>query len=63
MALALAFGLMLLAALAVVLGLAFYAGAANTRQLLADRSNLLLDTLRGPRSTSFLKPVAAAARR
>ena len=44
-ALALAFGLMLVAALASVLGLAFYAGTANTRQLLADRTNLLLDTL------------------
>ncbi len=57
-ALALAFGLMLLAALAVVLGLAFYAGTANTRQLLADRSNLLLDTLEN-RINSFLSPVAS----
>lgn len=55
-ALALAFGLMLLAALAVVLGLAFYAGTANTRHLLADRSNLLLDTLED-RIESFLAPV------
>ena len=56
-ALALAFGLMLLTALAAVLALAFYAGAANTRQLLADRSNLLLDSLEG-RIESFLRPVA-----
>ncbi len=56
-ALALAFGLMLLTALAVVLGVAFYAGAANTRQLLADRSNLLLDMLEN-RIESFLNPVA-----
>ena len=43
--LSLTFGLMLMAALAIVLGLAFYAGTANTRELLADRTNLLLDTL------------------
>ena len=61
MALALAFGLMLLAALGSVLGLAFYAGTANTRQLLADRTNLLLDTLE-ERVESFLTPVADAAR-
>ena len=56
-ALALAFGLMLLVAQAVVLGLAFYAGTANTRQLLADRSNLLLDSLE-KRIESFLTPIA-----
>jgi adenylate cyclase len=56
-ALALAFGLMLLTTLAVVLSLAFYAGTANTRHLLADRSNLLLDTLED-RIASFLTPVA-----
>ena len=56
-ALALAFGLMLLAAQAVVLGLAFYAGTANTLQLLADRSNLLLDSLE-ERIDSFLTPIA-----
>lgn len=44
-ALSLAFGLMLVAALAGVLGLVFYAGTANTRTLLTDRTNLLLDTL------------------
>ena len=56
-ALALAFGLMLLAALSVVLFLAFHAGTTNTRQLLAERSNLLLDTLED-RVESFLSPVA-----
>ena len=56
MALALAFGLMMVAALGSVLGLAFYAGTANTRQLLADRTNLLLDTL-DDRVEILLKPV------
>ena len=56
-ALALAFGLMLLTALTVVLGLVFYAGAANTRQLTADRSNLLLDWLQ-EEIDSFFQPVA-----
>lgn len=55
-ALTLAFGLMLVTALASVLGLAFYAGAANTRQLLTDRTNLLLDTL-DDRVEILLKPV------
>ncbi|MEK0085860.1 adenylate/guanylate cyclase domain-containing protein [Benzoatithermus flavus] len=54
--LSLTFGLMLMAALAIVLGLAFYAGTANTRELLADRTNLLLDTLEG-RVESLLRPV------
>ena len=57
MALALAFGLMLVVALGSVLGLAFYAGTANTRQLLADRTNLLLDTL-DDRVEILLQPVA-----
>ncbi len=39
-----------------MLGLAFYAGTANTRQLLADRTNLLLDTLED-RIETFLTPV------
>jgi class 3 adenylate cyclase len=56
-ALSLAFGLMLVAALGGVLGLAFYAGAANTRTLLADRTNLLLDTLES-RVENLLQPVA-----
>ena len=56
-ALALAFGLMMIVALGSVLGLSFYAGTANTRQLLADRTNLLLDTLE-ERVELFLKPVA-----
>jgi adenylate cyclase len=56
-ALALAFGLMMVLALGSVLGLAFYAGAANTRHLLADRTNLLLDTLE-ERVEQFLTPVA-----
>lgn len=55
-ALSLAFGLMLMAALAAELGLAFYAGTANTRALLADRTNLLLDTL-DDRVESLLRPV------
>ena len=59
-ALAMAFGLMLLLALGSVLGLAFYAGTANTRQLLADRTNLLLDTLED-KVESLLRPVEAAA--
>jgi class 3 adenylate cyclase len=57
-ALALAFGLMMVAALGSVLGLAFYAGTANTRQLLAERTNLLLDTL-DDRVETLLKPVEA----
>ena len=44
-ALSLAFGMMLVVALAGELALAFQAGSANTRELLADRTNLLLDTL------------------
>ena len=56
-ALALAFGLMMIVALGSVLGLSFYAGTANTRQLLADRTNLLLDTLE-ERVELFLKPVS-----
>jgi class 3 adenylate cyclase len=55
-ALSLAFVLMLVAALGSVLGLAFYAGTANTRALLADRTNLLLDTL-DDRVEAFLLPV------
>jgi adenylate cyclase len=55
-ALALAFGLMMVIALGSVLGLAFYAGTANTRQLLTDRTNLLLDTL-DDRVEILLKPV------
>ena len=57
LALASAFGLMLLATLAAVLGLTFYAGASNTRQLLVDKSNLLLDMLQ-ERIDDFLSPVA-----
>jgi adenylate cyclase len=60
-ALAMTFGLMLLLALGSVLGLAFYAGTANTRQLLADRTNLLLDTLQD-RVESLLKPVEGQLR-
>ena len=60
-ALALAFGLMLLVALASVLALAFYAGTVNTRQLLADRTNLLLDSLEN-RIETFLTPVADVVR-
>lgn len=56
-ALASAFGLMLLATLAIVLGLTFYVGATNTRQLLVDKSNLLLDMLQ-ERIDDFLVPVA-----
>jgi class 3 adenylate cyclase len=55
-ALSLAFGLMLMAALAAELAVAFYAGAANTRALLADKTNLLLDTLEN-RVESLLRPV------
>ncbi|HEX6015531.1 MAG TPA: adenylate/guanylate cyclase domain-containing protein [Geminicoccaceae bacterium] len=55
-ALAMAFGLMMVMALASVLGLAFYAGTANTRQLLADRTNLLLGTLED-RVEILLEPV------
>lgn len=55
-ALALAFGLMMVAALGSVLGIAFYAGTENTRQLLTDRTNLLLDTL-DDRVEILLKPV------
>jgi adenylate cyclase len=55
-ALALAFGLMMVVALGGVLGLAFYAGTANTRQLLTDRTNLLLDTL-DQRVETLLTPV------
>ena len=60
-ALAMAFGLMLLLALGSVLGLAFYAGTANTRQLLADRTNLLLDTLED-KVEQLLRPVEAELR-
>jgi adenylate cyclase len=60
-ALASAFGLMLLVALASVLALAFYAGTVNTRQLLADRTNLLLDSLEN-RIETFLAPVADVVR-
>lgn len=56
-ALASAFGLMLLATLTIVLGLTFYVGATNTRQLLVDKSNLLLDMLH-ERIDDFLAPVA-----
>ena len=45
-----------------MLGLAFYAGTANTRQLLADRTNLLLDTLED-RVETLLKPVEDAVAR
>jgi adenylate cyclase len=55
-ALAMVFGLMMVTALASVLGLAFYAGTANTRQLLADRTNLLLDELEA-RVEVLLEPV------
>ncbi len=55
-ALASAFGLMLLATLAAVLGLSFYVGTTNTRQLLVDKSNLLLDMLQ-ERIDGFLLPV------
>lgn len=55
-ALSLAFGLMLVVALGSVLALAFYAGTENTRDLLADRTNLLLDTLED-RIEALLKPV------
>jgi class 3 adenylate cyclase len=60
-ALSLAFGLMLVATLGAVLGLAFYAGTANTRQLLADKTNLLLDTLEG-RVELLLEPVGEQLR-
>ena len=60
-ALSMAFGLMLLLALGSVLGLAFYAGTANTRQLLADRTNLLLDTLED-KVEQLLRPVEAELR-
>ncbi|MGE3295417.1 MAG: adenylate/guanylate cyclase domain-containing protein, partial [Geminicoccaceae bacterium] len=60
-ALASAFGLMLLSTLAVVLGLSFYVGATNTRQLLIDKSNLLLDMLQ-ERIDDFLVPVASQLR-
>jgi adenylate cyclase len=60
-ALSLAFGLMMILALGSVLGLAFYAGTANTRQLLADRTNLLLDTLED-RVEALLKPVEVQLR-
>ena len=60
-ALAMTFGLMLLLALGSVLGLTFYAGTANTRQLLADRTNLLLDTLED-KVEQLLKPVEAELR-
>jgi class 3 adenylate cyclase len=57
-ALSLAFGLMLTVALASVLMLAFYAGNENTRTLLADRTNLLLDTL-SERVEALLLPAEA----
>lgn len=60
-ALALAFGLMLVAALGSVLTVAFYAGAENTRVLLADRTNLLLDSLED-RVEGLLTPVEAQLR-
>ena len=60
-ALSLAFGLMMVLALGSVLGLAFYAGTANTRQLLADRTNLLLDTLED-RVEALLEPVEVQLR-
>ncbi|MFO1073082.1 MAG: adenylate/guanylate cyclase domain-containing protein [Geminicoccaceae bacterium] len=56
-ALSLAFGLMLVAALAGELVLAFQAGNANTRDLLADRTNLLLDSLE-LKVESLFQPVA-----
>ena len=52
-----AFGLMLVAALAGELVLAFQAGNANTRDLLADRTNLLLDSLE-LKVESLFQPVA-----
>lgn len=57
-ALSLAFGFMLTLALASVLMLAFYAGNENTRTLLADRTNLLLDTL-SERVEALLLPAEA----
>ncbi len=57
-ALALAFGLMMVVALGSVLGLAFYAGTANTRQLLADRTNLVLDALED-KVALFLAPIGS----
>lgn len=57
-ALSLAFGLMLVTALGSVLALAFYAGTANTRTLLADRTNLLLDSLQD-RVAGLFQPAEA----
>lgn len=55
-ALALSFGLMLVIGLGSVLALNLYANVANTRTLLAERNNLLLDTL-SERLTAFFYPV------
>ena len=60
-ALAMAFGLMMVVALASVLTLAFSAGTANTRQLLADKTNLLLDRLE-ERVEALLEPVGVELR-